>query len=270
MEFELAVIGGGKMGAGILRGLLDSGRSEVLGTLAVVERNELRAEVLRSDFGTHVAVIDTAPKATYYLIATKPSDLPQAVKDAYRANREAVFISIAAGVTLETLHELSSESSTCVRVMPNTAATLQRSISAVAVDDGTTGEVLEFVERLFRSVGDVVFISESKIDLVTAVSGSGPAYLYLLAEALEDAAVSVGLPFELASRLVQQTLVGASHMYLETGKDLRVLKREVTSPGGTTAAALIELERCGLRAAVYDAIRAAIRRAEEIGKKTQL
>jgi pyrroline-5-carboxylate reductase len=80
MEFELAVIGGGKMGAGILRGLLDSGRSEVLGTLAVVERDELRAEVLRSDFGTHVAVIDTAPKATYYLIATKPSDLPQAVK----------------------------------------------------------------------------------------------------------------------------------------------------------------------------------------------
>ncbi len=264
MTHVLAVIGGGKMGSAIVRGLVD-GRVLSTEDVIVVEQNVQRRRFLETLFEGTVPVVSTVPRADYYLLATKPQDIARAVREIVNVNEQGILVSIAAGVTLKTLHELSSYKATCIRVMPNAPAMIGQGLSAICSNDSVPQSVKDFVSELFGAVGDVIFIDESKMNLMTAVSGSGPAYLYLFAEAFEDAAVALGLPYDLAKKIVQKTILGASLMYARDEEDLRTLRRDVTSPGGTTAAGTMELERFALRRALFDAVEAAMVKAESLG-----
>ncbi len=264
MNIKLAVIGGGKMGSAIVRGLIADGFLSA-SDICVVERNEKRRHVLATEIAGSVLLVATVPSAEFYLLATKPQDIAEAVKAAMDVNEHGILVSIAAGVTLETLRKSSSSGSICVRVMPNVPAVIGQGLSAICSDDGTPQSVNEFVAQLFSAVGDVIFVDESKMNLITAVSGSGPAYIYLFAEALEDAAVALGLPHEMAKKIVQKTFVGASLMYAVDDEDLRSLRRNITSPGGTTAAGTMELERYAFRRAVFSAVEAAQKKADQLG-----
>jgi pyrroline-5-carboxylate reductase len=177
-----------------------------------------------------------------------------------------LLVSIAAGVTLRQLqHDLGGHAR-LVRVMPNTPCLTGASASAFAAADGATAEDVALVDRLMNAVGRAFRVPEYQLDAVTGLSGSGPAFVYLVIEALSDGGVRVGLPRDVATALAAQTVFGAAKMVLETNAHPAVLKDMVASPGGTTIAGLHAMERGGVRAALMDAVEAATRRSAELGK----
>src|SRR5690606_29453331 len=177
-----------------------------------------------------------------------------------------LVISIAAGVTTTVLEKYLAGEVAVVRAMPNTPALVGGGMTAISGGMYTTREHLDRAEGLLRAVGDVVRVPERHMDTVTAISGSGPAYVYYLAEAMIEAGVAMGMPRDVASRLVSQTITGAATMLQKSGDHPVVLREAVTSPGGTTAAALRELERHGVRSAVTDAVEAARNRSRELSE----
>jgi pyrroline-5-carboxylate reductase len=201
------------------------------------------------------------------IVAVKPGDVPAALTAALPAlPRDALVLTIAAGVTIATV-EAATPGRPVVRAMPNTPALVGLGASAIAPGATATEEHLELAERLLRAVGIVVRVDEPQLDAVTGLSGSGPAYVMLVAEALTEAGVLAGLPRAIASQLVEQTLLGAATL-LATGEDgPEALRAAVTSPGGTTAVGLRELEARGVRAAFLDAVAAAAERSRELGRK---
>jgi pyrroline-5-carboxylate reductase len=178
-----------------------------------------------------------------------------------------VVISIAAGVTIREISTGLGSSVRLIRVMPNTPCLVGASATGYSPGSTATAEDVELVGRLFGAVGKAFRVSEPLLDAVTGLSGSGPAYVYTLIEALSDGGVRCGLPRDVALALAAQTVLGAAKMILETGQHPAVLKDAVTSPGGTTIAGLQVLERAGFRSAAIDAVEAATRRAQELGKK---
>ena len=197
------------------------------------------------------------------MIAVKPGDVATAVSAAAKAGARRI-LSIAAGVTLARLEEAAGGDVAVVRAMPNTPALVGQGASAIAAGSRATDDDLAWAESILGAVGIVERVDEQQLDAVTALSGSGPAYLFLVAEALIDAAVQVGLPPPLAERLTTQLLVGSATLLAERG-DPAALRAMVTSPGGTTAAGLHVLEERQVRAAFADAVRAAADRSAELG-----
>ncbi|WP_192886894.1 pyrroline-5-carboxylate reductase [Mycobacterium sp. MFM001] len=284
---RIAIIGGGSMGEALLSGLLRSGRQ--VKDLVVAERLPERARYLADTYSVLVtSMTDAAENATFVILAVKPSDVEAAITEIAHAAAEAdgdspeqVFITVAAGVSTAYLESKLPAGTPVVRAMPNTPALVGAGVSALAKGRFVTQEQLKEVAALFDCVGAVLTVPETQMDAVTAVSGSGPAYFFLMVEALIDAGVGVGLSRQVATELVAQTMVGSAAMLLErmeqdrapagdVAPDLGVdttaarLRATVTSPGGTTAAALRELERGGLRSAVDDAVRAAKTRSEQL------
>lgn len=178
-----------------------------------------------------------------------------------------LVVSIAAGVTLQQLADGLGETTRLVRVMPNTPCLLGASASGFTPGPTAKPEDAALVERLFGAVGVAVRVPEAQLDAVTGLSGSGPAFVYVMIEALADGGVRVGLPRDVALKLAAQTVLGSAKMVLETGQHPGALKDAVASPGGTTIAGLHALERGGVRAALMDAVEAAANRATELGKK---
>lgn len=176
-----------------------------------------------------------------------------------------LIVSIAAGVSISRLEEAVPEGVRVIRVMPNTPALVGASASAYALGTAAKEEDGEFVERLLSGVGTAIRVKESWLDAVTGLSGSGPAYGYVMIEALADGGVAAGLPRDVAQKLAAQTLLGAARMVLETGQHPGALKDAVCSPGGTTIEGVLALERGGVRAALMNAVREATRRARELG-----
>jgi pyrroline-5-carboxylate reductase len=283
---RIAIIGGGAMGEAILSGLLRAGRQ--VKDIVLVERMPGRARYLAETYSVLVSSLtDAVENATFVIVAVKPSDIEsviseiaQVAAEADSGSAEQVIVSIAAGVTNSYLESKLPAGTPVIRVMPNAPSLVGAGISALAGGRFATPEQVKEVCALFDSVGAVLTVPEAQIDAVTAVSGSGPAYFFFLIEALVDAAVAVGLSRPVATELVAQTMAGSAAMLIERmeqdrevkdgATDLRVdttaaqLRATVTSPGGTTAAALRELERGGLRAAVDEAVRAAKTRAEQL------
>jgi pyrroline-5-carboxylate reductase len=202
------------------------------------------------------------------ILAVKPQIVP-AVLDELRSvlTAQHLMISIAAGLTLKTLADGLNPSVRLVRVMPNTPCLVGASATGYSPDVTATPADIELVGKLFSAVGKSLRVAEPLLDAVTGLSGSGPAFVYVLIEALADGGVRCGLPRDVAQALAAQTVLGAAKMVVETNQHPAILKDAVASPGGTTIAGLHALERGGFRAAAMDAVEAATRRAQELGKK---
>ncbi|MFV0308134.1 MAG: pyrroline-5-carboxylate reductase [Desertimonas sp.] len=259
MTSELVIVGGGNMGAALLGGLIAAGRAP--GELAVAEplaprRDELAAAFPGVTIGADVAAARGA------VIAVKPPDVAAATAAAVAAGAGRV-LSIAAGVAIATIEASAGVGVAVVRAMPNTPALIGQGASAIAAGSSADEAALGWATEILGAVGTVDRVAEHQLDAVTALTGSGPAYVFLLAEALIDAAVGAGLARPLATRLTTQLLVGSSALLADRG-DAAALRAMVTSPGGTTAAAIAQLERHALRAAVADAVDAAARRSAEL------
>lgn len=257
---ELAVIGGGNMGAALLGGLVDSGAIEASG-LAVVEVVETRREQLTSRFPA-VAVVSEVPRCAGAVLAVKPGDIPAAAAAAAAAGAGRV-LSIAAGVRLATIEAAVGPDVAVVRAMPNTPALVRLGASAIAAGTTAGSQDVAWARAILEAVGTVDEVDEAALDAFTGVAGSGPAYVFLVAEALADAAVEQGLDRALAERVVRQLLLGSAVLLDREGDPAR-LREMVTSPKGTTAAGLAALDEHGLREAIAAAVRAATQRSREL------
>lgn len=257
---KLLVVGGGKMGEALLGGLLAAGWAEP-GELAVVELDAERRDALRAAH-PGVEVVAEPVAADGALVAVKP----QHVADVCRALGELgvpQLLSIAAGISIAAIEAAVPADTAVVRAMPNTPSLVGRGAAAIAGGRAATEDHLVWAETILGAVGLVVRVGEDKLDAVTGLSGSGPAYVFLVAEALIDAGVLVGLPRDLSAQLAVQTLLGSAEL-LATGTPPAELRAAVTSPGGTTAAGLHALESAAVRSAFIDAVVASATRAGQL------
>src|SRR5438067_7090690 len=209
---------------------------------------------------------EVAAAADTLLLCVKPNDVPAALGELGAGDfQNKLVISIAAGVTLKTLRQCAGEGMRLVRVMPNTPALIHKGAAAYALGETATNDDAALTEKIFAAVGRVSRVEEKLLDAVTGLSGSGPAYVYTVIEALADGGVLMGLPRALALVLAAQTVAGAAEMVLQTNMHPAQLRDMVTSPGGTTIAGIEALETGGLRAALIAAVRAATERATALG-----
>lgn len=261
---QVAVLGGGVMGETVLAGMLRAGRDP--GSVRVGEKRAERADELARGYGVRVVDNPEAVRgADVVLLVVKPPDVPGVLADvAGELAEPQLLVSLAAGVSTRSIEGQVPDGVVVVRVMPNTPATVDQGVY-VASPGSRAGEAhLDVAEALLGGSGRVVRLPESQQDAATALSGSGPAYLFLVVEAMVEAGVHLGLPRPTATELAVQTAYGATRMLSETGEHPGVLRERVTSPGGTTAAALGQLERHGVRAAFLDALAAARDRSREL------
>jgi pyrroline-5-carboxylate reductase len=261
MQVELAIIGGGNMGAALLGGLLDSGAFDAT-ALAVVEVAAARREQLSSMFPT-ILVAESTPRCEGAVLAVKPADTPAAAASAAHAGAHRL-LSIAAGVRLASIEAAAGPDVAVVRAMPNTPALVRLGASAIAAGTTADRDDVEWARTILEAVGTVDELDEAALDAFTGVAGSGPAYVFLVAEALIDAAVAEGLDPVAAQRIVRQLLIGSATLLDREGDPTR-LREMVTSPNGTTAAGLAVLGEHDLRGAIGAAVRAATRRSRELG-----
>ena len=257
----LLIVGGGRMGEALVSGLLASGRAA--GDLVVAEVGLSRRAELAEALPGVTVVAELVPVASAVL-AVKPPDVPRVARQLAEAGARRL-LSVAAGVTTGAIERAAGRSLAVVRAMPNTPALVGAGAAAICPGSAASEEDLRWAEEILEAVGVVVRVSEAALDSVTGLSGSGPAYVFLVAEALVEAGVLDGLPREVAETLAYQTLLGSARMLVERAGNPAALRAAVTSPGGTTAAGLRELERHGVRAAFLDAVTAAARRSRELG-----
>lgn len=263
MTAKLVLVGGGRMGEALLAGLLSSGWAGSASELAVAEKVAPRRDELTARYPGLVVGEDVVA-ADGSIIAVKPGDVADACRAVAAAGTRRV-LSIAAGVTIASLEAAVGDGVPVVRAMPNTPALVGAGAAAIAAGTSATGDDLDWAEGLLSAVGTVVRVPEKLLDAVTGLSGSGPAYVFLVAEALIEGGVLAGLPRDVAVTLATQTLAGAGRMLVETGSTPEELRAQVTSPGGTTAAGLRALEAAGVRSAFLEAVAAATARSRELG-----
>jgi pyrroline-5-carboxylate reductase len=266
---RIGFLGAGKMATALARGWLAARLATPEQILAADPLPEARDAYQQSTGGLRVLSDNrhVAAGSDLLVLAVKPQNLAALLSEIRPglAPRHLV-VSIVAGATLRQLGEGLGAERRLVRVMPNTPCLLGASASAYAPGQTATPEDVQLVDRLLNAVGRAFRVPEHLLDAVTGLSGSGPAFVYVMIEALSDGGVKMGLPRDVATTLAAQTVLGAARMVLETGLHTGALKDMVASPGGTTIAGLHALERGGLRAALMDAVEAAARRATELGK----
>ncbi|HET7475502.1 MAG TPA: pyrroline-5-carboxylate reductase [Dermatophilaceae bacterium] len=260
----LAIFGAGVMGETLLSGLLRAGRDPA--DVVITEPREQRAEELASRYAVRVLPNAAAVAAARTLVlVVKPQDMAGLVEEiAPLITPGSLVVSLAAGITTGFLERRLPEGTPVVRVMPNTPALVDQGMAAVSPGQHCDEAHLVEAEELLRSCGKVVRVAEKHQDAVTAISGSGPAYIFYVVEAMIEAGVLLGMPRATATELVVQTLYGAATMLKETGQHPSVLREQVSSPGGTTMAALRQLDDHKVRAAFLTAIEAAANRSKEL------
>jgi pyrroline-5-carboxylate reductase len=267
-NLTVGFLGAGKMATALAKGFVRSGLVTADQVLASDVQEGARA-VFTQEVGakTTNSSPEVARFAHLLILAVKPAQATEALAEVSGYfTEEHLLVSIAAGVTLNTLAGELYEGARLVRVMPNTPALIGASATGYALGEYARPEDAQIVQTLFGSVGVAFEVKEPLLDAVTGLSGSGPAYAYLMIEALSDGGVAAGLPRDIATRLAAQTLLGGARMVLETGMHPGPLKDMVTSPGGTTIEGVHELEKGGVRAALMNAVRAAAAKAKALGK----
>lgn len=255
------------MGSAIAQGIVKNGLFEPEEVM-VCDLIPEKAEVLAREL--NVKTSPTAPEVAgstpILLIAVKPQVMEICLAELKSSIRQThLIISIAAGITTHFIESRLGNDTRVVRVMPNTPALVGAGASAICSGTHATEEDLDQTEKIFAALGTVYRFDESLMDAVTAVSGSGPAYLFLFAECLERAAIEIGLPEDKAADLAAQTLYGASKLLTESGQTAEELRAKVTSPGGTTEAAIAMLNERGFEASIAAAVNSALARARELG-----
>ncbi|CAL1535068.1 unnamed protein product [Lymnaea stagnalis] len=260
-------IGGGRMAQAMAKGFISSGLVRAKNIL-VSDNSEEMLHILE-DIGVNTTTSnkEVVQKSDLIVIAVKPNVVGKVLKEVASlvVPEKQLFVSIAAGVTIKSIEQNLPAGTHVVRVMPNTPALVQAGAAVMASGSNAVLEDTALVQALLRTVGICEESSESLLDAVTGVSGSGPAYAFAAIESLSDGGVKMGLPRDLATKLAAQTLLGAAKMVLETGKHPGQLKDEVCSPSGTTIAAMHVLEKKGFRGILMDAVEAATLRAKELG-----
>jgi pyrroline-5-carboxylate reductase len=264
----LAIVGGGKIGEALLSGLIRRGGSD---GIVVCERSPERAAELTARYDVPaLGLAEAAARARVLLLAVKPQDIGTLLGLLSGAvDTGHLVVSVAAGVPTSVIEAALPEGVPVVRVMPNTPALVDEGMSVLSAGAHADESHLDEAEALLAAVGRVRRVPESQQDAVTALSGSGPAYFFYLVEAMIDAGILLGLPRTLAADLIVQTALGAAVMLRDSGEHPVQLREAVTSPGGTTIAAVRELERHGVRAALIAAIEAAHARSVELGRAAQ-
>ncbi len=259
---KILVLGGGRMGSALLGGLFRSGWATQDECTVVEVRPEARE--LLADRHPGLRVVEVPEAAEAAVVAVKPPDVEAACRSLPVHGYDRV-LSIVAGATIARLESWLWPGAAVIRAMPNTPALIGTSASAIAGGTAATEEDVSWAESVLSSIGVVVRLPERLLDSATGLSGSGPAYVFLVAEALVEAGVLQGLDREVSKVLTNQTILGAARMLTESGESAEVLRAAVTSPGGTTAAGLRELEARAVRAAFLEAVAAAARRSQELG-----
>ena len=260
-------IGTGNMAEALIKGLL---RAEVLRPDAIwgSEPRQSRLDLIKQRYGVAMTKhnVDVVRHCPVVVLSVKPQILPTVCEEiAPHLKPRALVVSVAAGVPVSAIETRLPAGTRVVRVMPNTPALVAAGATAIAAGQNATEADLKITESIFRSVGMTVVLDEEQLDAVTGLSGSGPAYLFLIIEALSDAGVKMGLSRYNALALAAQTVLGSAKLLIETGEHPGQLKDMVTSPGGTAIAGLHTLEAGGLRTTLINAVEAATRRSKELG-----
>jgi pyrroline-5-carboxylate reductase len=270
VDQTIAFVGAGNMAGALIRGLIGTATVSASRIFAS-DPDQSRLDQLR-ELGIAVTSDNQAVvrQATVVVLATKPQVFEQVLRDVGAVlSSDTLVVSIAAGISTAIIERALPQGSRIVRTMPNTPALVGAGATAIAGGRHATDGDLALVETLFRSVGISVRVPEDQIDAVTGLSGSGPAYVFALIEALRDGGAREGLPEDTALRLATQTVFGAARLLLEENEAPEVLRQRVTSPGGTTRAGLDALEAAGFTDAILAAVRAATRRSVELGKTAE-
>lgn len=265
---KIAFIGSGNMGEALVKGITGKSIFRVKDITVTDIRNE-RLEQIKKLYNVNITTDNrhAVKKSDIIVLAVKPQIIAKVIREIEDlVDRRKLIITIAAGVTIHSINEMLGKNARVVRVMPNTPAIVQEGVSAISHSDNTLKKDLELARKIFNAVGKTVVVDESMMDAVTGLSGSGPAYVFLIIESLTDAGLKMGLPRDISRLLSIQTILGAARLAIQTGEHPGKLKDMVTSPGGTTIAGLHALEDGGLRAALMNAVEAATKKSEELGR----
>ncbi|MDQ0219078.1 pyrroline-5-carboxylate reductase [Peribacillus cavernae] len=265
---KIAFIGAGSMAEAIISGLITRGVTKPEEIHITNRSDEKRLAYLQNNYGVTVcSSIETLLEgAEIVVLAVKPKDVLAAV-DAVKAHvtEHMLLISVAAGVQILSLEEILTKKIPIIRAMPNTSAAVGKSATALAINQYTQQDDLKLARQLFETIGSVAIVAEEQLDAVTGLSGSGPAYIYYLVEAMEKSSEKIGLDGETAKQLIIQTLIGAAEMLSNSDKTPAVLRKEVTSPGGTTEAGIKVLEAHGVQEALISCIQEAAEQSKRMG-----
>jgi pyrroline-5-carboxylate reductase len=264
---KVAFVGGGQMAEALIGGML-AVKLCAPDHIRVSDPIAERLDVLKKKYGVQTGRSnrEIAAWGDIVVLAVKPQVLDGVLKEVGAELAKALVVSIVAGVPISRITDACGRDARVIRAMPNTPALVQQGMTALAIGAGAQEKDVASVRGIFESVGKVVPIEERLMDAVTGLSGSGPAYVFLAIEALADGGVKMGVPRAIAEMLAAQTVLGAAQMVLETGQHPARLKDQVASPGGTTIAGLHRLEQGGLRATLIDAVEAATKRSQELGR----
>ncbi|WP_411825817.1 pyrroline-5-carboxylate reductase [Luteolibacter sp. AS25] len=265
---KLGVIGSGKMATALVKGAITSGLIPKENVLGVARSQASRDRFTEATGAVSTSSLDEAVEnCDVLLLGTKPQDVPTVLGEKiFKKAGGKLLISVAAGVTLDSLEKMTPSGLRVIRTMPNTPSLVGKGAAGFCRGSRATDEDCEATKALLSAVGLCTEVPEKLMDAVTGVSGSGPAYIYLIIEALADGGVKAGLPRVDALKLAAQTVSGAAEMVIQTGEHPAVLKDQVTSPGGTTIAGVAVLESKNVRSAMIEAVMASCNRAKELGK----
>ena len=265
-NLRVAVLGAGKMGGILLQGFLKNNLFAADQIVATVQHPE-RALALSAQFGVSVTTdnLEAAANSDVILLGVKPIQVPALVAEIRPAlNKKKMLLSFAASVTTASIEHIAGCDLATVRAMPNTPAMIGAGVTALCAGRFCDPAQMAIAQRIFSTVGRTVVVDEKHMDAVTGLSGSGPAFLYIIIEALAEAGVNVGLPRDVATLLAAQTTLGSARMVLETGYHPALLKDQVTTPAGCTVDGILELEEGGLRVTLIKAVKRATARAREL------
>ncbi len=265
-KVKVAVLGTGKMGGILLQAFLKNNLLHPEQIVATVAHPE-RATALSTQYGVHVSTdnLEAAREADVILLGVKPLQVPVLIEQIRPAlTKNKLIVSFAASVKTSSIEDVAGLQMGVIRAMPNTPSMLAAGITALCGGRYVTEDQLAMAQRIFGTVGRTVIVDEKHMDAVTGLSGSGPAFIYIIIEALAEAGVNVGLPRDIATQLAAQTTYGSARMVLETGYHPALLKDAVTTPAGCTVDGILELEKGGLRVTLIKAVKRATQRAKEL------
>ncbi len=265
MSIRIAVLGAGNMGGALIGGIVN--RVTPADHVIATTRTPERAAELSAKYGIAATAgcnLEAAAQVDLIVLAVKPGTLPKVVTEIRDAlSEQKILLSLAASVPISLIEKLAGRRMPIFRAMPNIPVVVEEGATAVAANSACTAEQRQIIEDIFRSVGVMVFVEEEMMHAVTALSGSGPAYIYMVIEAMIAGGLKMGLSREISTRLAEQTVLGAAKLVRETGLHPAVLRDQVITPGGVTISAIHELERHGLRSMLISAIETATRHSEE-------